>query len=142
MLNTKFEKELKEYLETRTSTEILDLVYAINGYNGELEDLLWFYWNKEFFDLYFSNAEEAARAAYFGKIRHWQDTYIRFNVYGNLESTSYIDYDQYDIKEIIESLNRVPVQYLSENTQEFIKLWEEKNGCHYDEEYSEENEEE
>ena len=31
---------------------------------------------------------EAARATYFGKIESWNDEYIKFNAYGNLESMS------------------------------------------------------
>ena len=40
----------------------------------------------EFFNTYFSDPMEAARATFFGKIESWSDEYIRFNAYGNLES--------------------------------------------------------
>ena len=42
----------------------------------------------EFFDMYFSSPMDAARATFFGKIESWNDEYIRFNAYGNLESLS------------------------------------------------------
>jgi hypothetical protein len=42
----------------------------------------------DFFDTYFSNPMEAARATFFGDIKSWGDDYIMFNGYGNLESTS------------------------------------------------------
>lgn len=41
-----------------------------------------------FFETYFSNPIEAARATFFGDIQSWNDPYIRFNGYGNLESLS------------------------------------------------------
>ena len=36
----------------------------------------------------FFNAIDAVRAVYFGKIESWNDEYIKFNGYGNLESLS------------------------------------------------------
>lgn len=47
-----------------------------------------------FFNEFFSGKpEEAARAVYFGDIKNWNDPYIRFNAYGNLESVD--DKDSY-----------------------------------------------
>lgn len=46
--------------------------------------------------------KDAARATYFGDIRNWNDPYIRFNAYGNLETTYRIDYEPYD-EEILEA---------------------------------------
>ncbi len=42
--------------------------------------------DEEFFETYFSDPMEAARATFFGKIESWSDDYIKFNAYGNLES--------------------------------------------------------
>jgi hypothetical protein len=42
--------------------------------------------DEEFFNTYFSDPMEAARATFFGDIQNWSDDYIRFNAYGNLES--------------------------------------------------------
>ena len=58
--------------------------------------------DEEFWKLYFdNNPEEAARATYFGNIRNWNDPYVRFNAYENLETTHAIDYEPYE-KEILE----------------------------------------
>ena len=40
---------------------------------------------------------EAARATFFGKIDSWNDEYIKFNGYGNLESM-----DEYEVLEKID----------------------------------------
>lgn len=68
------------------------------------EDIIdWVPFDNEFFDIYFeNNPYEAARATYFGNIQNWNDDYIRFNGYGNLETTHRIDYDLYDT-EILEA---------------------------------------
>lgn len=54
--------------------------------------------DEEFFETYFSNPMEAARATFFGKINSWGDEYIRFNAYGNLESMT-----EYDVLEEIDN---------------------------------------
>lgn len=55
---------------------------------------------EDFFNTYFLSPFEAASAVFFGKI-NWMDNYIKFNGYGNLESISYINFDDY-AEEIIE----------------------------------------
>ena len=52
-----------------------------------------FSFDEEFFDMFFSasTAIEVARAVYFGNIQSWNDEYIKFNGYGNLESMSAYD---------------------------------------------------
>lgn len=61
----------------------------------------------EFWDIYFGdNPQEAARATYFGDIRNWNDPYIRFNAYGNLETTYKIDYEPYEDEILEEWLNQ------------------------------------
>ena len=45
-----------------------------------------FIFDEEFLTSRFSSAIDAARAVYFGKIESWNDEYIKFNGYGNLES--------------------------------------------------------
>lgn len=80
----------KEVLEeNRDNAELLAaLVSECSGYDGSLEDYEWQAFDEEFFDTYFSDKIEIARATYFGKIDNWNDDYIRFNAYGNLESAS------------------------------------------------------
>lgn len=61
----------------------------------------------EFWEIYFDdNPQEAARATYFGDIRNWNDPYIRFNAYGNLETTYKIDYEPYEDEILEEWLNQ------------------------------------
>ena len=54
--------------------------------------------DEEFFETYFSNPMEAARATFFGEIESWSDEYIKFNGYGNLESMT-----EYEVLEDIEN---------------------------------------
>lgn len=61
----------------------------------------------EFWEIYFDdNPQEAARATYFGDIKNWNDPYIRFNAYGNLETTYKIDYEPYEDEILEEWLNQ------------------------------------
>lgn len=63
--------------------------------------------DNEFWEIYFDdNPQEAARATYFGNIRNWNDPYIRFNAYGNLETTYKIDYEPYEDEILEEWLNQ------------------------------------
>lgn len=54
--------------------------------------------DEEFFEIYFSDPMEAARATFFGKIESWSDDYIKFNSYGNLESMN-----EYKVLEVIDN---------------------------------------
>ena len=61
----------------------------------------------EFWEIFFGNdPQEAARATYFGNIKNWNDPYIRFNAYQNLETTYSIDYEPYEQEIIEEWLNQ------------------------------------
>jgi hypothetical protein len=65
-----------------------NIVTEVVGYNGALEGYEAHIFDEEFFDVYFSEKMEIARAVFFGNIESWSDDYIRFNGYGNLESLS------------------------------------------------------
>lgn len=61
--------------------------------------------DNDFFDMAFSSPMDAARAVFFGKIESWNDEYIRFNGYGNLESLSEYEAENeinYDLDTIFE----------------------------------------
>lgn len=63
--------------------------------------------DNEFWEIYFDdNPQEAARATYFGDIKNLNDPYIRFNAYGNLETTYKIDYEPYEDEILEEWLNQ------------------------------------
>lgn len=101
----------KEQLQT-----IQDAYEKQNLDNASLEDIYnqldseyieniidWVPFDDDFWEIYFKNDPyEAARATYFGNIQNWNDEYIRFNGYGNLETTNSIDYNLYDT-EILEA---------------------------------------
>lgn len=101
----------KEQLEN-----IQDAYEKENLYEASLEDIFnqldsdyqeniidWVPFDDDFWETYFKDDPyEAARATYFGNIQNWNDDYIRFNEYGNLETTHRINYDLYDT-EILEA---------------------------------------
>lgn len=76
-----FEEKFKE-LSLNERLSIFNM-YCIE--HGDSNDEIHSF-DEEFFNTYFANPMEAARATFFGKIESWSDDYIRFNVYGNLES--------------------------------------------------------
>lgn len=78
----------KERFEELSSSE------KINLYNEYCLDVRnendFFTFDEEFFEISFISAYDAARAVHYGTI-NWNDDYIRFNGYGNLESLSEYD---------------------------------------------------
>lgn len=100
-------EQLKNIQEAYEEENIADssLEDVFNKLDTEYQENIidWVPFDDEFFEIYFSdNPQEAARATYFGDIRNWNDPYIRFNAYGNLETTFRIDYEPYD-EEILEA---------------------------------------
>jgi hypothetical protein len=84
-----------ELTDSLTTEQLRELVCECNSWNGSLEDLEVFTFDDEFFAMFFNgNPLEAARATFFGDIRSWNDDYIRFNAYGNLESCSEYEYNK------------------------------------------------
>lgn len=83
--------------------DIYDEIDDISG----IEYSEWISFDDRFWDDYFQNdenysaAEKAAKAVYFGHIRSWNDNFVKFNAYGNLESQRNVDINDYD-EEIIE----------------------------------------
>ena len=74
---------LKNYLEELTEIELL---YVWNEY--EYEQV---YENEDdFFEYNFTLGSEIARSIYYGDYRYL-DKYVKFNAYGNLESTDFLD---------------------------------------------------
>ena len=101
-------KEQLENIQDAYKKENLDEASLEDIYNQldieYTEDIIdWIPFDDDFWKNYFKdNPYEAARATYFGNIQNWNDDYIRFNGYGNLETTHRIDYDLYDT-EILEA---------------------------------------
>ena len=101
-------KEQLENIQDAYKKENLDEASLEDIYNQldieYTEDIIdWIPFDDDFWKNYFKdNPYEAARATYFGNIQNWNDDYIRFNGYGNLETTHLIDYNLHDT-EILEA---------------------------------------
>ena len=98
--------------------------YCLNYRSGD--DMIYNF-DEEFFDMAFSSPIDAARATFFGNIQSWNDEYIRFNAYGNLESLS-----EYDAEGEFE--------YELENIYEYCDCW--RNYIDFEEDEEEEDNEE
>lgn len=104
---------LEQFTERFNDLSTSEKVSIYNEYqleHGDPDDTLHEF-NEEFFDLYFEGKPmEAARAASFGEI-NWNDEYIHFNGYGNLESASESEADaiiEDEIEEIFEEIFEHP----------------------------------
>lgn len=76
-----------------TIEQLVAMVQEMSGYDGSFEELNVYENDDFFFDSFFSdNPAEAVRAAYFGNYS-FNDDYVRFDGYGNLESLSEYDYE-------------------------------------------------
>ena len=82
--------------------------------HGDSDKMLYDF-DDEFFEMAFEGKEpmEICRATFFGHITSWNDEYIRFNAYGNLESLS-----EYDAVEEIYEYDAV------EEIYEYEDVWE------------------
>jgi len=89
------EDELREALIDLIKNDhdlAIELIESINSYDGSFEEMEMFAFNDEFFETFFDNPADAARATQFGEIQSWNDEYIGFNGYGNLISKSRYEY--------------------------------------------------
>ena len=85
--------DMVEYLKEHIGT-IGDLVCECNGYDYGLEDYVWYEHDEYFYENFFNNKEEVARAVYYGGCRYnFTEPYVRFNAYGNLETCCEYEYD-------------------------------------------------
>jgi len=85
----------ERFTEEFSNLYIDEKVAIYNAYCQEVcsEDEIWDF-DEDFFERMFSNPMESARATFFGNIQSWNDPYIKFNGYGNLESLSEYDAEQ------------------------------------------------
>lgn len=125
--------EIREYLLNNEDV-LSDVVSELNCWNGCLDYLEFFENDEEFFNTYFNSPMEAIRATYYGDY-NYNDDYVRFNGYGNIDS-----YDEYEkneeIKDCIDDIVDNLIEYydcIGIYNEELEDLLEE---------YSEENEEE
>ncbi len=68
--------------------EIFELVSIINSYDGSLSAIEYFYNEEEFFNIFFGiNTIDAVKAVCYGDYK-FEDEFVRFNAYENLESAN------------------------------------------------------
>ena len=94
-------EKIREYLLNNEET-LLDVVSELNSWNGCLENLEFWENDEEFFNTFFDNPMEAIRATYYGDY-NYNDEYIKFNGYGNIDS--YSEYER--IEEIKDSIDDI-----------------------------------
>ena len=98
-------EKIREYLLNNEET-LLDVVSELNSWNGCLENLEFWENDEEFFNTFFDNPMEAIRATYYGDY-NYNDDYVKFNGYGNIDS--YSEYERIEeikdnIDDIVENL--------------------------------------
>ena len=94
-------EKIREYLLNNEET-LLDVVSELNSWNGCLENLDFWENDEEFFNTFFDNPMEAIRATYYGDY-NYNDEYVKFNGYGNIDS--YSEYER--IEEIKDSIDDI-----------------------------------
>ena len=123
------EEKIREYLLNNEET-LLDVINELNSWNGCLDYLEFWNNDEEFFNTFFENKIEVARAICYGDY-NYNDDYVRFNGYENLESFS--EYDMIekmkdDIEEIVENLIEYYdcIEIYNEELQELLEENEEE----------------
>lgn len=101
-------KLLEKLKEELSIDELKEMSKDVNGYNGRL-DFLDYFENDEYFfrDFFGDKVDEAVRATYYGDY-NYMDDYVRFNVYGNLDSCSEYEYE----KEIEDNADEIIENYV------------------------------
>ena len=100
--------EIREYLLNNEDV-LLDVVSELNSWNGCLENLDFWENDEEFFNTFFDNPMEAIRATYYGNY-NYNDDYVKFNGYGNIDS--YSEYERIEeIKDNIDDIVENLVEY-------------------------------
>lgn len=106
-----------------------EIVCEVNAWNGGLDYLEYHDFDEEFFNTFFcGNPMEASRATYFGNIC-WNDEYIKFDAYGNLESASEHDVERellcYEDEIIQTALECIDDITLSDEAMELVSEYNE-----------------
>ena len=96
----KYEK-IREYLLNNEET-LLRVVGDLNSYNGCLANLDFWLNDGDFFSCCFENPIDAVRATYYGDY-NYNDEYVKFNGYGNIDS--YTEYER--IEEIKDNIDDI-----------------------------------
>lgn len=85
---------VSNYLGEMRFSDLRQLVSNINGYNDSLDQFNVYENDENFFEMFYPEKPyEAVQAAYYGEY-NYNDEYVRFNGYGNLESLSEWDLER------------------------------------------------
>lgn len=131
--------DLLEYLNDNTDI-LRDMVNEVNSYNGSLEDYMWYENDSWFYEDFFSSKEDVARAVFYGGSDYdYTDEYVRFDVYGNLETTS--EYDMISdlrcgIEEILDTFLEL---YANNNVNTYDNVFKDMISNYYSNKESEED---
>ena len=97
-----------------------DVVKELNCWNGCLNYLEVYENDEEFFDMFFEGRPaEVARAIYYGDF-NYNDEYIKFDAYENLETLDKYDYEEL-LEENIEEITENLIEYA-----EYISIFNEE----------------
>lgn len=108
-------EDMINYLQDNVDT-LREMVDEVNSYNGALEDYKWEINDEEFYDIFFKDKMEVARAVYYGgNSYNYMEEYVRFDAYGNLETT-----DDYNMRRDLQD-------GASEILDEFLELYADNN---------------
>ena len=94
-------EKIREYLLNNEET-LLEVVSELNSWNSCLDNLDFWENDEEFFNTFFDNPMEAIRATYYGDY-NYNDEYVKFNGYGNIDS--YSEYER--IEEIKDNIDDI-----------------------------------
>ena len=115
--------EIKGLLLNDLNT-LKDVVRELNSWNACLDYLDVYNNDEEFFNMFFEGKPaELARAIYYGDF-NYNDEYIKFNGYGNLETFSEYEYEEL-LEENIEGITEnliVYAEYISIDNEELDEL--------------------
>lgn len=79
--------KLEQFCEAWQDLSREDKICIYRDYQREIGDEEeWYDFDEMFFETFFTDAMEAVRAWHFGGDNSWNDEYIHFNAYGNLET--------------------------------------------------------
>ena len=92
----KIENEIIDFL--KENDDILsEMVHACYMWDSSLDNYYYYAHDEEFYNIFFENRlDELSRAIYYSNNYNYNDCYIRFNAYGNLETAS-----EYELKDAI-----------------------------------------
>ena len=129
MKNEMLREKLQGLLLEDTGS-LMTIVEELNNWNSDLDYLRVYENDEEFFEMFFQNKPmDAVRATCYGDYKY-NDEYVRFDVYGNLESLDDFEYEgelKDNINEILDELmenyNNI---YLPAEIEEIFNNFEEE----------------